>query len=86
MYGRFPDDVHVKDFLDCVRSRKRPNGEIEVVHTACTMAHIGNIAHRVGNEKLWFDSRTERFVANDEANKLVRRAYRKKKYEVPERL
>ncbi|MHC4624246.1 MAG: Gfo/Idh/MocA family protein [Planctomycetota bacterium] len=86
MYGRFPDDVHAKDFLDCVRSRKRPNGEIEILHAACTMAHIGNIAHRVGNKKLWFDSKTERFVANDEANKLVRRVYRKKKYEVPERV
>jgi predicted dehydrogenase len=85
MYGRPPDAEHVKDFLDCVRSRKSPNGEIEILHKACTMVHIGNIAHRVGNQKLWFDSKTERFIGNDEANKLARRVYRKN-YEVPEQV
>jgi predicted dehydrogenase len=86
MYGRFPDDVHAKDFLDCVKSRKRPNGEIEILHTACSVVHMGNIAYRLGNQKLWFDVGTERFIGNDDANKLVRRAYRKKKYEVPEQV
>jgi predicted dehydrogenase len=86
MYGRFPDDVHAKDFLNCVKSRKRPNGEIEILHTACSVVHMGNIAYRLGNQKLWFDAEAERFIGNDDANKLLRRAYRKKKYEVPERV
>jgi len=85
MYGRPPDTEHEKNFLECVKSRKRPNADIEVIHPGCTMVHMGNIAHRVGNQKLWFDSKTERFVGNEEANKLLKRKYRRK-YEVPEKV
>lgn len=85
MYGRPPDTEHEKNFLECVKSRKRPNADIEVIHPGCTMVHMGNIAHRVGNQKLWFDSKTERFIGNEEANKLLKRKYRRK-YEVPEKV
>jgi len=85
MYGRFPDAPHEKNFLECVKSRKRPNADIEVIHPGCTMVHMGNIAHRIGNQKVWFDAKAERFIGNDEANKLLKRNYRKK-YEVPEQV
>jgi predicted dehydrogenase len=85
MYGRFPDDVHAGNFLECVKSRKHPTADIEISHRACTMVHMGNIAHRAGNKKLWFDSKTERFVDNDQANKLLKREYRDG-YEVPEQV
>jgi hypothetical protein len=49
------------------------------------MVHMANIAHRVGNRKLRFDSKTERFIDSDEANSLIKRHYRKK-YEVPEQV
>ncbi|NIO40129.1 MAG: gfo/Idh/MocA family oxidoreductase, partial [Burkholderiales bacterium] len=49
------------------------------------LVYLGNIAHRVGNQKLRFDSKTERFIDNPAANKLVKRTYRKK-YEVPEQV
>ncbi|MHC4574563.1 MAG: Gfo/Idh/MocA family protein [Planctomycetota bacterium] len=83
MYGRASDTEHEKNFLECVKSRKRPTADIETIHTACNMVHLGNIAHRVGNRKLRFDAKTERFIGNDEANKLVKHRYRKK-YAVPE--
>jgi len=83
MYGRVPDAEHLQNFIECVKSRRRPNADIEVIHTACTMVHMGNIAHRVGNQKLRFDLKAERFIDNAEANNLVKREYRKK-YEVPE--
>ena len=35
--------------------------------------HMGNIAHRVGNQKLHFSAETEQFIDNDEANRLVKR-------------
>jgi predicted dehydrogenase len=85
MYGRFPDAEHASDFLECVKSRKRPTADIEILHSACTMVHMGNIAHRVGNRKLSFDAKTERFVGNEDANKLVKRKYRKG-YELPEQV
>jgi predicted dehydrogenase len=85
MYGRPSDAEHEKNFLECVKSRKRPNADVEIIHPACTMVHLGNISYRVGNQKLRFDAKIERFIGNDEANKLVKGRYRKK-YEVPEQV
>ena len=83
MYGRFPDEEHQQNFLDCVKSRKRPNADIAVAHAGCTLAHLGNIAHRVGNQKLRFDPETQRFPDSDDANALLKRTYREK-YAIPE--
>jgi len=49
------------------------------------MIHFGNVAYRVGNQRVAFDAKTERFVDNDAANKLLRPAYRKG-FEVPEQV
>ncbi len=85
MYGRPPDLYHINNFIECIKSRKLPYADIEILHHSCTLVHLGNIAHRVGNQKLWFDPKTERFIDNDEANKLVKRKYRKK-YEIPDKV
>ena len=85
MYGRPADIEHDKNFIESVKSRKMPNADVEVISTACNMVHMGNIAHRVGNRKLWFDSETERFIDNAKANELLKRQYRDK-YKVPEQV
>ncbi|MBN2138851.1 MAG: Gfo/Idh/MocA family oxidoreductase [Sedimentisphaerales bacterium] len=85
MYGRVPDYDHQKDFLDCIKTRKRPNADVGILHESCALVHLGNIAHRVGNEKLRFNPEKERFIDSDEANKLVKRSYRSK-YEIPEQV
>jgi hypothetical protein len=38
---------------------------------------MGNIAYRVGNKHLLFDSRTEKFIDNKQANELAKGTYRK---------
>ena len=43
---------------------------------SASLAHLGNISYRVGR-KLTFDGRTERFVNDKEADKLLTREYRK---------
>jgi predicted dehydrogenase len=85
MYGRVPDTDHQKNFLESVKRRGQPNADIETAHPGCTLLHMANIAHLVGNQELWFDAKTEKFIGNDDANKLIKRQYRKK-YEVPERV
>ena len=85
MYGRPPDALHQRNFIECIKSRKLPNADVEILHKSCALVYLGNIAHRVGNQKLRFDPRTERFIDNPAANKLVKRTYRKK-YEVPEQV
>lgn len=82
-YGRHPDPEHQQNFVESIKSRKRPNADIELGHRSAVMIHVANIAHRVGNQKLQFDGAKERFIDHQEANKLVKRHYRKG-YQLPE--
>jgi hypothetical protein len=77
MYGRFPDDVHQEDFIDCVRSRKLPNADIEHGHRSALLVHYANISYRLGAKKLVIDPKTEQPVDNPQAMELFRRQYRK---------
>ena len=73
---------HHTDFLECIKSGGRPAADIEVGHRAATVVHLGNIAARVGRH-LRFDPVKEEIVGDDEANRLVRRAYRDGHWAVP---
>ena len=75
--GRFPDPEHKENFLDCVRTRKTPNADIEEGHRSTLLSHLANISYRLGGQKLIIDAKTERIVGNDEAMKFYRREYRK---------
>lgn len=44
--GGIPTEPHVKNFIDCVRSRKDPNAPVEVGHAAVTGPHLANMAMR----------------------------------------
>ncbi|MHC4503008.1 MAG: Gfo/Idh/MocA family protein [Planctomycetota bacterium] len=83
-YGRVPDHPHWKNFVECVKSRKKPNADVSVAHASNVVMHMGNIAHRAGNVSLRYDSDTGRFDSGD-ANRLIKPTYRKG-YEVPERV
>ena len=65
---------HVANFLECVRSRKAPNAEIEIGHLSTRLCHLGNIAHRTG-KKLTFDPASENFPGEPDANALLHREY-----------
>lgn len=66
---------HVRNFLDCVKSRKRPAADIEAGHYANTVCRLGNIAYRVGRRLQW-DAAKEQVVGDAEANALVVGTYR----------
>ncbi|UCG58529.1 MAG: Gfo/Idh/MocA family oxidoreductase [Phycisphaerales bacterium] len=70
-------DLHFDDFIDCIRTRKRPKADVEEVHHSMTLCHLANISYRVGNRKLTFDGKTESFAGDAEANKYLRANYRK---------
>lgn len=44
--GGIPTEPHVKNFLDCVKSRQEPNAPVEVGHKAVTGPHLANLALR----------------------------------------
>jgi predicted dehydrogenase len=67
----FPDNAHQKNFIDCIRSRQTPNGDIEQGHRSSTLVNLGNIACRTGNTLLRFDPSTEKITNNSKANKLA---------------
>ena len=67
--------AHMRNFLDCVKSRKRPHADLEVGHRSTTFAHLGNIALATKSRLEW-DSRAERITNNPAANKLLHYEYR----------
>ncbi|MGH9613680.1 MAG: Gfo/Idh/MocA family protein [Bryobacteraceae bacterium] len=68
---------HFANFIKAVRSRKTSdqNGPVETAHLAAGLAHLGNVAYRVGRQ-LEFDPKTERFVGDEQADALLTRTYR----------
>jgi len=68
-------EKHVADFLDCIRTGRRPNGEIELGHLTASLCHLGNIATRLGRS-LQFNPDTEQIIGDPEADALVSRKYR----------
>lgn len=74
--------AHHQNFLDCVRSGERPRADIEDGHLSASLAHLGNIACRVGRT-LRLDPATEKIVGDDEAGKLISRKYRDGHWAVP---
>lgn len=66
---------HVKNFLDCVESRKRPNSDIEIGHNSMIACHLANIAFRAKRRVNW-DVENEKVIGDPEAQKLVAKEYR----------
>jgi predicted dehydrogenase len=69
-------DAHARNFIDCIRSRQAPNAEIELGHVSTTYAHLANIVARTGRQ-LKFDPKTETILGDAEANRYLKRQYRK---------
>lgn len=70
-----PRVPHVKNFLDCVKSRQQPVLPLDLGHRISSLAHLGNIAYRTGHKIVW-DSEREKIVDDHTADKLVGVKYR----------
>jgi predicted dehydrogenase len=73
--------AHLKNFVECVKSRKTPNGDIELGRLSTTMCHLGNISHHL-KRAVEFDPETETFGADAAANQRLTKEYRAK-YPLP---
>ncbi|HEY2156248.1 MAG TPA: hypothetical protein VGH33_11500, partial [Isosphaeraceae bacterium] len=67
---------HARNFLDCIKSRQRPNADVEEGHRSTTFALLANIALAT-KARLDWDAHAERFTNNDRANELLDYEYRK---------
>jgi predicted dehydrogenase len=79
-------DLHFSNFFQAMRSRDASslNGPVETAHYSSALAHLGNIAFRLGRQ-LEFDPKTERFPHDEEANAMLTREYRAP-YVVPDQV
>ena len=75
MAGRGGDADHIANFLDCIRTNRRPNADIEEAHKSTLLCHLGNIAYRVGRV-LNLDPKNGHIQGDDQAAALWTREYR----------
>ena len=71
------DQRHFYNFLDAVRAQDRSILRADVLegHLSTSMCHLCNIAYRTG-KTLVFDSESESFIGDEDANRFVSREYR----------
>ena len=68
-------DLHVKNFLTCMKTRETPNASIEIGGHIARVAQLGNIALRTGHKIFWDGDRGE-VVGDEKAARLTRANYR----------
>lgn len=73
---------HIQNWLDCIKSRKLPNADVEIGHRSISVCHLVNIARELKRRLKW-DPAAEKFIDDDEANKLLDRP-RRAGFELPE--
>ena len=75
---------HVQNFIECIKSRQKPNCDLEAVgHPASVLCHAGNIAARV-HRTLVLDPETEEFTGDVEANVLRTRPEYRQPWVLPD--
>ena len=68
--------VHMKDFLAAIDKRSRPVADIEQGHISTASCILANMSMQLGRTLAW-DEAKGRILGDEEANKLLRRPYRK---------
>ncbi|MEZ5399254.1 MAG: Gfo/Idh/MocA family oxidoreductase [Bryobacteraceae bacterium] len=69
-------DLHVRNFIDCIKSRQKPIASVEGGHQITTACHLANISLRLGRQVRW-DAAREEIPGDREANAMLERPYRK---------
>jgi predicted dehydrogenase len=73
--GQDRTDLHVRNFIECVRSRQRPVADVEIGHQSTILPLLGNIAFRTGR-KLHWNADQEQIVGDAQAAALLGRTAR----------
>jgi predicted dehydrogenase len=74
--GRQADRLHIRNFLDCIRSREHPIADVAQGHASTLLCHLAHAAWMAGNRTLRFDPRTETFPDEPAADRSLGRDYR----------
>jgi predicted dehydrogenase len=68
-------NLHVANFLDCIKTGYKPNCDIEIGAHIARISHLGNISYRL-NRKVFWDPEIQEFINDKEANEMVKAFYR----------
>ena len=74
--GQDATGLHLKNFIECVRTRRKPAADVEIGHRSTIVPHLGNIAFRTGHKIRW-DSEREEIIDDPKASQLLERPARK---------
>jgi hypothetical protein len=74
--GTAQHQPHVVNFLDCMKSRQKPNADMETTHRSTSACLLANISLRLGRKLRW-DSKQEQIIGDAEANKMLNEERRK---------
>jgi predicted dehydrogenase len=66
---------HVRNFLDCVKSREMPISDLESGHRVATVCHLANLSLRLGRKLQW-NAESDTISGDPEAAAMLRRPYR----------
>jgi hypothetical protein len=72
-----PDEVHLYrstshsgNFLECIRTRKRPICDANIAHRAASALLLGGVVKQLKRPLKW-DPQAEQFIQDDEANRML---------------
>ena len=71
----YESDNHHRNFIDCIKSGRETAAPIEIGHRSATVCHLGNIAMML-KRKLRWDPDAEKFIEDDEANRMLSKPMR----------
>jgi predicted dehydrogenase len=69
-------ETHIRNFLDCIKSRKLPTSDIEIGHRSTSTSLLGNVALRANRRIVW-NGKTEKIEGDQTGAKYLTREYRK---------
>lgn len=68
----YPSSNHRVNWLECIKAKKQAICPAEVGHRSASVCHLGNIGYWLRKPLKW-DPEQEKFVGDEEANKLLSR-------------
>ena len=73
--ANYPATFHVRNFLDCVKTRSQPRTNADAACNAHIACHAANIAIAL-NRKVTYDPQKHEFIGDEQANRLRSEAIR----------
>jgi predicted dehydrogenase len=71
----YKSNNHKANFLDCIKSRAKTVAPVEIGHRSCSVCLLGAITMQL-ERKLRWNPKQERFINDDEANRMLARPMR----------